>query len=321
VSWFGRKQKNRRLRHNTQVLDVKLRSDQVRASRMRLTAITLTVTFATILGFYIIWRSGEFALNRLIYENNSFAVQQIDVQTDGVISAAQLRLWCGVKRGENLLALDLGRVKRELEMVSIIRSVAVERVLPHTLRLRVMEREPIALIHVVRPHPGGSMEITTLHLDADGCVMALLDPRQRATPVTQTNETLPLVLGINPMELAPGKRLDSAPARLALQLISAFEHSPMSGMVDLESVDISSTQILQLKTTQGSQITFSLVDFDRQLRRWREIYDQGQLRSKVIATLDLSVPNNIPAKWIEANTAPQLIPKTKNLQHYRKKNA
>ena len=56
-------------------------------------------------------------------------------------SADQLRRWAGVKPGENLFALDLARVKRDLEMVPLIDSVSVERVLPRTLRIRVTERE------------------------------------------------------------------------------------------------------------------------------------------------------------------------------------
>src|SRR5581483_9802494 len=115
VNWFNRKPKNRRLGRE-HVLDVKLRSDQVRATRMRLAAIAMGLLFATVFGFYLVWRAGEWALNRLVYENKAFAVQEIQVQTDGVIAEDQLRRWAGVKPGENLLALDLGRVKRNVEM-------------------------------------------------------------------------------------------------------------------------------------------------------------------------------------------------------------
>ena len=73
------------------------------------------------------------------------------MQTDGVISVDQLRRWAGVKPEENLLALDLARVKRDLEMVPLVQSVSVERILPRTLRIRITEREPIAQVNVPRP--------------------------------------------------------------------------------------------------------------------------------------------------------------------------
>ena len=96
------------------LLDVKLRSDRVRQSRVRLAAITFGVLFATLFGLYLAWRGGEWALDRLVYENRAFAIREIQVQSDGVIAPEQLRRWARVKVGENLFALDIARVRRDL---------------------------------------------------------------------------------------------------------------------------------------------------------------------------------------------------------------
>ncbi len=319
MRWFSRKPKNRRLGRE-HVLDVKLRSDQVRATRMRYAAIGLGLAFATIFCFYLIWRTGEWGLNRLVYENNAFAIQEIDVQTDGVIAPDALRRWAGVKPGENLLALDLARVKRDLELVSLVRSVAVERVLPHTLRLRVTEREPLAQIYVPQVRADGGYEMNLLHVDRDGFIMSLLDPRQRGVPATGSDDVLPVLTGLNSTLLTPGRRVDSLQVRSALKLLDAFDHSPMSGLLDLRKVDVSSPEILVVTTSQNSEVTFAIQDLDRQLRRWREIYDQGLKMSKAIATLDLSVPNNIPATWTDPSALPPTTPKSRNPQHTRKRN-
>ena len=83
---------------------------------------------------------------------------------------------------------------------------------------------------------------------------------------------------------------------------------------------MSASEILQVSTGQGSEIAFSVRDLDRQLRRWREIYDLGQKMRKAIATLDLAVPNNIPARWLEAGAVtPGALKSTKPLRN-RKKN-
>ncbi len=312
MMWFKRKAKNRRL-GNVQVLDVKLRSDQVRATRMRAVALVLGLTFATIFGFFLIWRTGEWTLNRLIYQNKSFAIQEVEVQTDGVVSLEQLRRWAGVKPGENLLALDLARVKRDLEMAPVVRSVAVERVLPRTLRLRISEREPLAQIYVPHLRASGGYDMAVLQLDGDGYVMPVLEPRQRSEPA-QPNELLPVVSGLDPSQLMPGRRVDLPQVLSALHLLAAFESSPMSGLVDVRKVDVSSPDILQITTGQGSEVTFAVKDLDRQLRRWRQIYDLGQRMNKAIASLDLSVPNNIPAKWVDAGTLPPAAPRVRNPQ-------
>jgi cell division septal protein FtsQ len=145
--WFKREQKNRRLNRG-HVLDVRVRSDQVRAARTRLVSIALGVTFGTVFGLYLFWRTGEWALDKFVYENSEFAIQRVDVQTDGVIAPEQLRRWTNVKLGANLIALDLATVKRNLELVSAIDSVSVERILPRTLKIRVTEREPVAQVNV-----------------------------------------------------------------------------------------------------------------------------------------------------------------------------
>src|SRR5258708_19196343 len=124
---FKRKPKNRRL-SRAHVLDVKLRSDQIRRTRVRMTAIALGLVFGTVFGLYLFWRAGPAALDCLVYENKTFAIQEIGTQTDGVIAPDQIRRWAGVKPGESFLALDLTRVQRDLELVPRIRSAAGQSV-------------------------------------------------------------------------------------------------------------------------------------------------------------------------------------------------
>jgi cell division septal protein FtsQ len=302
--FFNRKKKNRRvLRSN--VLDVKLSSDRIRASRMRIVALALGLVFTTVFGFYLLWMTGSMLINHFVYQNSAFAIEQIDVQTDGILSSDQIRRWAGVKPGDNLMALELPRVKREIEMVSIIKSVAVERVLPHTLRLRISERDPIAEVHLYHARAEGGIESVVMQVDAGGNVMTIPDPRQLANPRSQSTNALPVLLGIDPSEMIPCRKITSVSVHAALELLTAFEHSPMAGLVDIQSIDTASPQILQVTTSHGSQISFSMADFDRQFRRWREIFDQAQHISKAIATLDLSVPNSIPATWAVIGTVPQ----------------
>jgi cell division protein FtsQ len=316
--WFKRKPKNRRLGRE-QVLDVKLRSSQVRAARTRMGAIALGALFATIFGLYLVYRTGDWALNRLVYENEAFAIQEVDVQTDGVISLDELRRWTGVKPGANLLALDLASVKRDLELVPLVQSVSVERILPRTWRIRVAEREPMAQVNVPRPRPGGGVDLAVYQLDASGYVMLPLDLRQRAILLNQPGDALPAICGVNSTELQPGRRLGAPQVQAALRLIMAFDQSPMAGLVDLRRVDVSSPEVLVVTTGQGSEVTFGLADLEQQLRRWRDIFDLGQTMSKAIAGLDLAVTNNIPARWIEASAVLPVAPKSTKPLRPRKK--
>jgi cell division septal protein FtsQ len=317
--WFKREIKNRRF-HRSHVLDVKLRSDQVRATRTRLAAMTLGVLFGTVFGLYLLWRTGEWALDKFVYENADFAIERVEVQTDGVIAPEQLRRWAGVKLGGNLIALDLVQVKRNLELVSAIDSVSVERILPRTLKIRVSERAPVAQVNVPRADAAGGISVSVFQLDADGVVMQPLDPRLCVVPLSQINEQLPVITGLNVYQLQPGHRVESPQVQAALKLLGAFDRSPMAGLVDLRRIDLTSPEVVVVTTGQGSEITFGLDNLEQQLSRWRGIYDLGQSKNKIIASADLAVANNVPVLWMELGAAPGTTPKIVNPVHTRRKN-
>ena len=315
--WFKRKSRNRKLGRE-HVLDVKLRSSQVRATRTRMAALGIGVVFAVVLGVFLLWHAGEWTLNRLVYENKAFAIEQIDIQTDGVIAVDQLRRWAGVRPGQNLLALDLAKLKRDLELVSCIQSASVERILPRTLRVRVVEREPLALVRVPRQRASGGVELALFYLDAEGYAIVPLEVRQRAAPAPPPDDQLPVISGLNGNEIRAGHRVESPHARAALQLLLAFERSPLQGLVDLKRIDVSAPDVLIVTTGQDSQVTLGLTDLDQQLRRWHQILELGQKMGKAIATLDLAVTNNVPARWLEASAVPAMSPKSPKPLHLRK---
>jgi hypothetical protein len=243
----------------------------------------------------------------------------LDIQTDGVISVEQLRRWAGVSTGQNLFALDLVRVKRNLELAPPIQSASVERILPRTLRIRIFERDPIAQISAARPVPEGGVGWDNFQLDSEGYVMTPLAPNQRSASAAQSADVLPVISGINAQALRPGRRLDSPQVQAALELIIAFEQSPMRGLADLKSIDVSSADALLVTTGQGSEITFGLTGIEHQIRRWRSVTDAAQKMGKAIASLDLAVTNNVPARWLEASALPPSTPKLPKQARTKKK--
>ena len=189
IMWLGKKKKNKRHQRRN-VLDVKLRSDHVRALRARGLAVMLGVVFGTVFSLYVLWRSGEWVLDRLVYENRAFSIRHVEVATDGRISVDQLRRWSGVRAGQNLMALDLARVKSNLELVPNIRSVSVERLLPRTLRIRVIERDPVARLSCrVWSRIGWSVQ--TWLLDSEGAVMMPLESEYLGRPQPGRTPTCP----------------------------------------------------------------------------------------------------------------------------------
>ena len=316
--FFSSKKQNRRMNRG-QILDVKVRSTQRKSARFRLAAISIGVSLAVLLGFFGVWHGGNWVVRKVGPENASFAIKELDIQTDGIISLDQLRRWSGVKQDENLLALDLARVKRDLELVPVIQSTTVERILPGTVRIRVSEREPVAQFIIPQQRTGGAPERAIYTLDSAGTVMLPLDPGQTSSPALHTNAAWPVIAGIQANQFRLGRRVEEPRVQAALKLIDAFNRSPMSSVAELKQIDVSWPDILQVTTSQNSEVVFGLGDFDAQLRRWRAIADLGQRAARHVGTLDLSVSNNVPVCWLDASAVPTATPKPAKPSPYKKK--
>ncbi len=313
--FFRRKPSNRRADKN-RVLHVKLSSKQTRAQAIRLAATALGVSLGTLAVLFGFWAGSDWILDQLVFKNEMFAVKNLEISSDGALPPAQIQKWAEVKLGDNIFALDMTRIRRQLEWVPVVQKASLERVLPHTLKIRVTEREPIARVAVYDLQPGFVRRLYLI--DSFGHVMEPL----RELPgwaAEFADQMLPLLTGIPLTELRPGFAVDSDQVRAALQLIELFETSTMSGLVDLSTVDVSSPGVLVVMTTQGSEITFALNDLERQLRRWRSIYDHGAATGQAIATLDLSISNNVPARWVEADLVPAADPKPLPTPRHKKK--
>jgi len=319
MAWFRRKSKSQRVGQRN-VLDVKLSADQTHRLRTRAAFKAVSVLAAVLFTIYICWRGGEWLLRVLVYENRAYAIRTLDIQTDGVLAPEQIRRWAGAKLGDNLFLLDLARIKRDLELSPVIQSVAVERSLPNILRIRVVEREPVAQIVTAALRVGEASQNVTYLLDAEGHVMLPLELRQRAIPPT-AGEQYPSITGANLAEVSPGRQVESAQIRAAMRLILAFERSPLAGWVELKSIDVSAPSVLQITTDQRSEVFLRDGDLERQLHRWRLLYDLGAARGQQIGSLDLSVGENIPLRWLEAGSVQPPGPKKNKNQLYRKKHA
>lgn len=316
--------------HSSFVLDVKQRSDVAAARRVRFSAKILALTLGTFLSFYLLWRVCGVALNALVYDNPDFAVQRVDVQTDGKISKEIVLQKCGVSPGMNLFRVNLREVKRNLEGISLIDSVSVERVLPGLLHIRVTEREPLAQVNVPCGMAGGVPVLAVYQLDASGKVIIPIDPQEARVTSARAETGLPVITGSDALVAVMTNSINAEkfPNMVAaLKLIDSFRLSPMVGLVDIRRVDVSAPNVLAVTTGQGTQVTFARGNFEQQLRRWREIYDYGKRMNKGdIASVDLAVANNVPVRWTLASVSqpppqvrPRPVPPQPNLKH-RKRN-
>ena len=315
---FGQK-RNRRL-GNDQVLEVKPQVQLRRARRARWTAALFSVVTGISLTGLLLWHGSQWALDRWVFSNPAFAIARIEVRTDGILPPAQVIQWSGVGIGDNLVALDLATVQRDLELQPLIESASIERLLPDGLRIHIIEREPIArAAGLAFDAVSGSIREAQFYLDANGHV---LQPIETVPGIAESEEmfaSLPRIAGIPLTELLPGKQLQSPQAFAALKLVLAFQRAPVAQTVGFHTIDITLPGILRVATDNGGDVVLLSANFEPQLERWRLIDEYARRENKSIATLDLAVGNNVPARWNEyADLSPPALRPVRS-SPYRKK--
>ena len=80
------KKKTKRKNENRYVLDVKLRTDDLRKQRVRVASSILTVVFGTLFILFVAWRGVDWALDEFVYQNPAFAIHKFETQTDGSLA-------------------------------------------------------------------------------------------------------------------------------------------------------------------------------------------------------------------------------------------
>jgi cell division protein FtsQ len=316
--WF-RNPFNKRNAKKDLVLDVKVSSDKTRSARLRILLSALSVSAAVLVTFASLWAAGQWVVRRMAFESDDFTLRTFDVSTDGIIPLEQLRVWAGIKTGDNLLNVDLSTIKRNLELIPLIKDASVERLFPKTLKLRITEREPIVQTRVLAPKAGNTYDIAVFCLDEEGAVMPSLGQALSGAVPGFSPDLLPFITGLNQAELYPGNRIQSPQVDAALRLIIMFNDSPMAGVADIASIDVADPEVMLVTTGQGAEAILGIDNLEAQLRRWRLVCAHAARIGKSVAGIDLSVTNNLPVKWAEVAGAPPAPPKTRKPSHYRKK--
>jgi cell division septal protein FtsQ len=137
-------------------------------------------------------------------------------------------------------------------------------------------------------------------LAADGTVMMPVDPKYCASKDAPVPENLPALTGVRPNELRLGRAVEAGRVQAALSFLQCFNRSGLGARIQLSSVELNQSGVLVVATRDGARVTVAQGAFERQLARWRAIYEQGVRLGKRIQTVDLAVENNVPVRWADA---------------------
>lgn len=160
-------------------------SRKILAGFISLLALTLTLVIGA-----NFWKSG-------------LIVSQVVVRGNRIVDTAEILQLAHVESGEKLYDLDLMVIQKDVVSHYFLKDVVVERDLPSTVKITVVERTPIALIN--------GLEL--LYLDADGVVL----PHS----ISRELFDLPVISNVNTgQQLKPGAELTNPDVLEALAILS-----------------------------------------------------------------------------------------------------
>lgn len=276
-------------------MDVKVRSDYLMRQRVQHVSVFLLVIIVLGLIGYGLYRVGRFSINRFFYQNPTFAIHDIDVETDGHLGRDEILRLAGILPGESVFSVDLKLVKRDLELNPLIQHAEVGRELPNAIHVKITERVPMAQIFV---QPFGSQrrgrpDPIVFYVDRFGVVM--LASAYDAN--VKTVKPLPALTGVKLKDIRVGKPIQSPQVTAALELLQELELSAVGARLEPEQIDLSRSDSITVLTRRGETILFAPDGISQGLRRLGVIMADAQQNQLALRTADLTVQQNVPATF------------------------
>jgi cell division septal protein FtsQ len=179
----------------------------------------------------LVWKTGEW----LFWGNPAYVIKKLTVHVEGqVITPAHIRDYTGLREGTNLFAVNLGRVHADfLQKTPLAKSIVIQRQLPDTVIVNVVERVPLA-----RLGRWGSMGV-----DREGYVF----------PLRSGTREFAVITGCAEGNMKPGARVDQQVLD-ALETLDACNRIKAGEQIKIASIDVSSKEYLDIYLAAGERV-------------------------------------------------------------------
>jgi cell division protein FtsQ len=244
--------------------------------RRRLVAVVLLVV--VVVGFGVVIKIGlDRIVETLFTENDRYIIQTWDVASDGpVLSPALIREMANLRDPCNLFALNLRKVREELERAPAIRSAVVERRLPDTLVVRVSERLPVARLEQEMAIP--------FAVDEEGAVFV----------VRPLRSMLPLIRGVRVDGLSPGMVITEPLFTDALRFLELAGRPEASTLLRVLEIDAGQEDNLHVTLRSGENVIINRDFLPERVDELVSILSDQVRRGRVASVINMSEDIRIP---------------------------
>jgi cell division septal protein FtsQ len=216
--------------------------------------------------------------------NPAFDLKTIELTTDGRLSTSELKRWVGIDSDANLFAIDFDEVRANLRSKPQIEEVFIQRKLPSTLVVRVVEREAVVRIQFRR---SGFLYL----LDRHGIAM-------RPSPTRSSEQALPLIEGLKVKEPRVGERAGDPGIQCVLDILAVSDALGLGAQVRFEKFNLHYPDFITVQLNEEVSARFPRHSAREKLVRLVRVLQMAREQGRRVKTVDL-IPDglNVPITY------------------------
>lgn len=238
---------------------------------------SLRIGIATGTGFLLV--CGAVLTGQMLLESGYFAVDQVRVEHNVRVTEGGILEASDIQVGDSLFDLDLHMIGRKIEEHPWIARAEVERAFPDQVVIRVVEREPRAIIDLGYLY----------YVDAGGEVFKMLDHGDRLD--------FPVLTGIDREALLERQGEARTWLNKALALMNALEARKLFNLEDVSEIHYDTQDGLIVYTYLGGvPVHIGDGQFAGKLDRLERIFPDLEPRLCALAYIDLNVTDRVIVK-------------------------
>lgn len=223
--------------------------------------------------------SGALLTAQMLLESGYFGVEQIRVEQQVRVSEGDILAASDIEIGDSLFDLELHMIGRKIEEHPWIARAEVERAFPDQVVIRVVEREPRAIIDLDYLY----------YVDKSGDVFKMLEAGDELD--------YPVITGIDRQYLLDNPDQTQDSLNLALALMNQLEARPLFNLDDVSEIHFDQQDGLIMHTRIGGvPVRMGKQGFELKLNRLEAIYQDLEPRLLALKYIDLNVTDRVIVK-------------------------
>lgn len=208
-----------------------------------------------------------------------FKIENIEVSRLNRLSRAEVIAQAGIKPGDDLMSLHLGRIGDQLSKNPWVEKVRIRRYLPHTIVLEITEQEPVAVASMGYLY----------YLNAGGEVFKLLTEGDKLD--------FPVFTGVNEEDLSKDPVGSKDAIKKMLSLVGMLKDGTVLKLEDVSEIHYDKGYGFTIfMADRGVPVRLGRTGFDEKLTRLARIYATLKPQMTTLEYIDLDYIDKIVVK-------------------------